>query len=288
VRLAGDTWGKGRGPLVVLQHGGGQMRHAWKRTGERLAAAGFRAVAFDARGHGDSDWAADGDYSHDSMVADLRGVLSALGEAHPVLVGASMGGNTSLLAVGEGQVDARALVLVDVAPDIEAKGVRRIHDFMSQNPNGFHSLEEVAHAIKAYQPHRRRSANLDGLAKNVRMGHDGRYRWHWDPRFRDARETPEERRQRLEQSARALKIPTLLVRGALSDVLTEDGVRAFKALCPHAEYVQVADAAHMVAGDRNDPFGDAIIRFVTEVVGRSATDSSVPGAVPSGDVGVAR
>src|ERR1700738_4099266 len=90
--IAGDTWGDPNGPLVVLQHGGGQTRHAWKGAGERLAVAGYYAVAFDARGHGDSDWSPDGRYDQDVMVEDLKSVVAALGNRRPALVGASMGG----------------------------------------------------------------------------------------------------------------------------------------------------------------------------------------------------
>ena len=122
VTIAGDVWGDVSGPVVVLQHGGGQTRHAWKGTGETLAAAGYRAVALDARGHGDSSWAEDGDYTQDAQVEDLVAVLEQIGGDRPVLVGASMGGGTSLVAVGEGHVDAAALVLVDIAP---APGGRR-------------------------------------------------------------------------------------------------------------------------------------------------------------------
>ena len=266
IRIAGDAWGDPKGPLILLQHGGGQTRHAWKGAGEMLGAAGYCAVAFDARGHGDSDWAPDGHYGQDAMVEDLKCVVAALGDRRPVLVGASMGGGTSLVAAGEDHIDATALIMVDIAPRIEHAGVDKIQAFMSQKPEGFSSLEEVAEAIGNYQPHRKRPRNLDGLAKNVRLGADGKYHWHWDPRFRPRRTDLVKRHQRLEACARNLKLPALLVRGGLSDVLSEEGVREFLQMCPHAEYVNVTGAAHMVAGDRNDVFGDAVIGFLARVV----------------------
>ncbi|MEP7201386.1 MAG: alpha/beta hydrolase [Ilumatobacteraceae bacterium] len=266
LRIAGDAWGDPDGPLVVLQHGGGQTRHAWKGTGQALGAAGYRAVAFDARGHGDSDWDPNGDYSQDAMVEDLTRVIAAIGKDRPVLVGASMGGGTSLVAAGEDHVDATALVLVDIAPRVEFSGVDKIRDFMSQSPEGFNSLEEVADAIASYQPHRPRPQNLAGLGKNVRLGSDGRYHWHWDPRFRAGVRNLEQRQSRLEACARNLTLPTLLVRGGLSDILTEVGVQEFLELCAHAEYVNVAGAAHMVAGDRNDIFAEAVIDFLSRNV----------------------
>jgi len=266
VRIAGDSWGDPNGPLVILQHGGGQTRHAWKGAGETLGAAGYFAVAFDARGHGDSDWAPDGQYGQDVMVEDLECVVSALGNRRPVLVGASMGGGTSLVAVGEDRVDATALVLVDVGPHIEAEGVGKIQAFMTRKPEGFDSLDEVADAIASYQPHRTRPRNVAGLAKNVRLGADGKYHWHWDPRFRAGRQVLDKRRERLEACSRNLKLPALLVRGGLSDLLSEEGARAFLALCPHSEYVNVTGAGHMVAGDRNDIFATAVIEFLKRTV----------------------
>ncbi|HSV44193.1 MAG TPA: alpha/beta hydrolase [Ramlibacter sp.] len=276
VRIAGDSWGPPGGPLVLLQHGGGQTRHAWKEAGQALGAAGFHAVAFDARGHGDSDWDAQGRYGQDMMVRDLQCVVDALGRRRPMLVGASMGGGTSLVAAGEGHVNATAVVLVDVAPHIEAQGVANIQAFMNQRPEGFDSLEDVAAAIASYQPHRQRPRKLDGLAKNVRLGPDGRYHWHWDPRFLDKTRDLAQRTSRLEACARNLTVPALLVRGGLSDVLTEEGAQNFLALCPQAEYVVVGSAAHMVAGDRNDVFANAVVKFLKRAADTGAHDALGP------------
>ncbi|CAN5421964.1 alpha/beta fold hydrolase [soil metagenome] len=266
VRLAGDAWGDPDAPLVVLLHGGGQTRHAWKGTASVLANAGYYAVAFDARGHGDSQWAPDGDYRQSAMVEDLQCVIAACGKQRAALAGASMGGCTSLIAAGEGAVAASALVLVDIAPRIEPEGVDNIHTFMTQSPDGFDSLEDVADAIASYQPHRERPTNLGGLAKNVRLAANGKYRWHWDPRIHPSTQELASRQQRMEAAAHRLDIPALLVRGGLSDVLTEAGAQEFLAMCPQAEYISITSAGHMVAGDRNDVFGNAVIAFLSRVV----------------------
>jgi pimeloyl-ACP methyl ester carboxylesterase len=180
-------------------------------------------------------------------------------------VGASLGGFTALLAHGDDAAHApfRALVLVDVAPRLEPEGVSRILAFMAAHGEGFASLHEAADAIAAYMPHRPRPRHTHGLAKNLRLRADGRYYWHWDPRFihRDRRD-PSYSRERFEASARALRAPTLLVRGSQSDVLTEQAAREFQALAPHSELADVARAAHMVAGDQNDAFSAAIVEFL--------------------------
>ena len=266
VTIRGDAWGDPNGRVVILQHGGGQTRHAWRGAGETLGNAGYYAIAMDSRGHGDSDWAEDAAYEPEMNVQDLLAVVDSIGAQQPILVGASMGGSTSLLAVGTGRLHAAAMVMVDIAPRIEPEGSDRIKAFMDQKPDGFDTLDEVADAIASYQPQRTRPRNLDGLAKNIRLGSDGKYHWHWDPRRRNRTWDMSEYRQSLERAADNLNLPVLLVRGGLSDVLTEEGAQSFLQQCPHAEYVNVTGAAHMVAGDRNDVFSGAVVDFLHRVV----------------------
>ncbi len=266
VTIAADTWGDDSAPPVLLLHGGGQTRHAWGGTGAALAADGYYAISLDLRGHGDSGWADDGDYSHDAFVADLLEVLEGLDQP-PALVGASLGGIVALLALAAGgQALARALVLVDIVPKIDREGAERIGTFMRGHPDGFASLDEAADAVAAYLPGRPRPDDPSGLQKNLRLGDDGRWRWHWDPALMNGmRLNPLERESSLVEAARALTVPTLVVRGGMSDIVSEEGVQEFLAVAPHAEYVNVVDAAHMVAGDRNDAFTRAVVTFLRRV-----------------------
>lgn len=270
-RLAADAAGPPQGPPVVLFHGGGQTRHSWGTTLEALGAAGWRAYSVDLRGHGQSEWAADGDYSLDAFAGDVVAISGSL-DRPPALVGASLGGIASLAAMGEHPADelASALVLVDVAPRIEVDGRERIGAFMVEHlANGFGSLEEVADALQRYNPHRPRPTDLSGLRKNLRQADDGRWHWHWDPAFVTGRfGAADETRvslldaNRLEDAARAITQPTLLVRGRVSDLLSEEGAQELLTLVPHAKLVDVAGAGHMVAGDRNDLFNDAVVAFL--------------------------
>ena len=274
VDLAADAYGPADGPPVLLFHGGGQTRHAWGGTARLLGDKGWRATTVDLRGHGDSDWSPGGTYGIDVFAADVRAVARAQ-RAAPVLIGASLGGLASLVGIAEDEPDAgrgplaAGLVLVDVAPRMENAGLRRITDFMFQNLEGFASLDEVADAIAAYNPNRPRPTDLSGLRKNVRLKDDGRWYWHWDPNFLRADPAGDEPRSyrnedRLEAGARSLTIPTLIVRGRSSDVLSEEGVRHLQALIPHAQAADVAGAGHMVAGDRNDAFNDAVVEFLRQ------------------------
>lgn len=275
IRLAADVAGPADGPTVVLLHGGGQTRHSWHGTWRFLADNGWRAWTVDLRGHGDSEWSGDGDYTLQAFAADTTALAATIAETTgnpPVLVGASLGGLSSLVAIAEAdpQADlARALVLVDVAHRLEASGTDRIGSFMTGNLDGFASLEEAADAIAAYNPNRPRPTNLDGLAKNLRQGADGRWRWHWDPRFVSGRfGSADETRASivgpnlLERSADAITVPTLLVRGRSSDLLSEEGARDFLERVPHAEFADVAGAGHMVVGDRNEVFNAAVLEFL--------------------------
>jgi non-heme chloroperoxidase len=265
VRLAADVAGPEGGAPVVLLHGGGQTRASWKGAVNALAAGGYRALSLDLRGHGDSDWPKDGDYTLDRFVDDLAMVAATL-SAPPALVGASMGGLTSLLAVGEGRVKASALVLVDVTPRVEIEGVSKIRAFMTGAPDGFASLEEAADAVAAYLPHRPRPKDPSGLRKNLRLGDDGRFRWHWDPRFMSEQRSVGMSSERLEAAARALTLPTLLIRGGRSEIVSPAGAQAFLDMAPHAEFVDVTDADHMVAGDANDVFNAAVLDFIGRAV----------------------
>ncbi len=263
-----DAWGDPGAPPVLLVHGGGQTRHSWGGTAETLAERGWYAVSYDQRGHGHSDRSAGGHYEVGHFAADLADVVRSF-EAPPVVVGASLGGLAALLVDGEeAHGEMRALVLVDITPRQEAKGVDRIIGFMLDRAEaGFESLDEVADAIAAYQPHRRRATNHDGLRKNLRLDDDGRWRWHWDPALFNERSGLRSARvaDRFLRAAAGLELPVLLVRGRLSDLVSEETAQEFLALVPHARFVDVSGAGHMVAGDRNDRFTDAVVEFLDDL-----------------------
>ena len=263
VTLAADVGGDPAAPAVLLSHGGGQTRHSWGGAMAQLLAAGYHVINFDARGHGDSDWAPDHNYRIETLAADQLAIAATLATP-PAFVGASMGGAAALIAAARPGA-ARALVLVDVVPRMNTEGAEKIIAFMRARPDGFASLDEAADAVSAYYPQRPRPKNPAGLMKNLRRRDDGRLHWHWDPAFvRDAQPVSEPPRftERLHEAAGQIRVPALLVRGMESDIVGEDGIVEFRQHLPALEVCDVAEAGHMVAGDRNDAFNRGVIGFL--------------------------
>jgi pimeloyl-ACP methyl ester carboxylesterase len=266
IRLVADVRGDPDAWPVLFLHGGGQTRFAWGRTAEILAQEGWRTIALDQRGHGESDWAPNGDYSFTSFCADTVAVCDELGKP-PVLVGASLGGMAAMLAEGTSdRTVSSGLVLVDITPNSNPEGIERIRRFMESGLDGFATLEDAAAAIASYTPNREKRVNPDGLKKVLRE-RDGRWFWHWDPAFIGRGRTevvPNRLAGLLDVAMNNIHVPTLLVRGLLSDVVTQEGADELVARIPGATVVGVEGAAHMIAGDKNDAFTDAVVSFLDE------------------------
>lgn len=263
-------------PVVLLLHGGGQNRHAWTTSARRLHARGYTVVAYDARGHGDSDWDPAGQYDVERLATDLIAVREHFSaDKPPAVVGASLGGMTILGTHLRAPPELwGAVVLVDITPRMEFQGARRVVSFMAAHPDGFNTLDDAADVIAAYNPHRARPDNVDGLHKVLRKRRDGRWIWRWDPAFVHSNfdflqgdsatgtEQFEAIGDMLTDGARRIAAPTLLVRGLLSDVVSQDTVEEFLQLVPHAETVDVSGTGHMIAGDDNDAFAAAVTNFL--------------------------
>lgn len=231
-----------------------------------LADHGYQAIAYDARGHGESAWAKDG-YLFSYFADDLREIIREIGGA-PALVGASLGGLTSLLAVGNRPEHiASALVLVDITPTLNPSGMEEVGRFMKAYPEGFASVEEAADAVSRYMTDRPRPRDISGLRRNLRE-RDGRLYWHWDPAFMNpvgGLLPRDEFEAQFVKAARRVTIPTLLVRGGHSHIVSDQEVEILKETIPHSEITEVAKAGHMVAGDANTSFGAALMPWLLRV-----------------------
>ncbi len=265
LNIAASSWGRDSDPLVILLHGGGQTRHAWGETGEKLSQNGFYVLALDLRGHGDSDWHPNGEYGVDNYKKDIVSILKEV-KKPAAFIGASLGGMTSLSIAGDPELREKcwALVMVDIGLYPNLEGSQEIVEFMHSGSKGFASIEEAAESVANYLPHRKRPRDNRGLEKNLRLKDDGRYYWHWDPRFLDSRpkDIPEDYKEKQKSFAERVEAPTLLIKGAMSNILTQNEVDDFLQVITHSKFVEIKDAAHMVAGDRNDIFAAAAIDFL--------------------------
>jgi pimeloyl-ACP methyl ester carboxylesterase len=262
VTIVADVGGNPRAPTVILMHGGGQTRHSWASTMRVLVDTGYHVINYDSRGHGESDWSADGVYSFALRAADLRTVLGSV-DGPFALIGASMGGITALDAVADGLRPA-AVVLVDIVLRPERSGVERVRSFMAGSPDGFANLDEAIAAVAAYNPHRPNPGDPRGLMKNLRLGSDGRLRWHWDPRLvpPDVTKDLAAMEEIIVRLSGVRGVPTLLIRGRHSDVLSDANVEDFTRYLPGAEVYDVVGAGHMVAGDSNEAFTRGVVDYL--------------------------
>ena len=271
--LGADVGGDPGAPVVVLLPGAGQTRRAWRSAARALVEQGYRVLSIDLRGHGESDWAPDGNYTINAFVADLDLVTAGL--ARPVvLVGASLGGIAALILAAAHPERIAGLVLVDVVPRMEPEGLARIRAFMTGHANGFASVQEASDAVATYLPHRRRPTSTRGIERSLRRGADGRWYWHWDPAFHSGSNQRSKGGmfERMAACAAQLTTPTLLVSGRSSEVVGREGARDLLRLIPHARWIDVEGASHMVAGDRNDAFVAAIEPFLAETLDASRGD----------------
>lgn len=264
IELAGRRFhyldrGAAGSPGVLLLHGFNQTCHSWDEFAPRLAADGFRVVAMDQRGHGDSDPARDGDYGREAMADDVARLADALAIEHFTVVGMSMGAVHATLAAVRHATRVRGLVLVDWAPEVESRGVSAIAQVAAL---AFPNFEAAVTAMHAFNP-RRSLENLRArLRHSMGEGADGLWRWKVDatgllahPRFREPPET-------MWRALEHIICPTLLVRGAQSDLLNEELAARVTRTVRGAQLCTVPAASHSVAGDNPDGFYAVVAPFV--------------------------
>jgi len=261
VMLAADTIGPEAAPLVLFFHGGGQSRRSWRATARHVAEAGYRAMTIDLRGHGDSDWAPDGDYFVEAYARDIEAILDFL-DRKAVLVGASRGGQAALIAASR-RADRVALVmLADVGPLIDNSGVDRIRLFFEASRHGFASVEDAAAALSAHLG-QRSERSPGALARAMRRDDSGRYHWRWDPRTASrAFLNPPEEGEALAQAAAVVNVPVVMVHAEHSDLISPASVARFRELTPQLVVVEALGVGHMFTGDRNDPFAADLLTYL--------------------------
>lgn len=269
VNLVADEYGQPDEVPVLMLHGGGQSRSAWRRAARQLAESGYHCLALDMRGHGESDWAPDGDYSFARYAEDLAAVIRALGR-QCVLVGASHGGHSALVAAATHPELVRALALADVTPWLDEEHADTLRASLRSAAKGFADVDEAAAMVNRLRGTLPQSSNA-GLLAHMREGADGRLYWRWDPRF------VEDRFVRhggegglLARAARKLTVPVLLMHAEFSNVVDAAQIAAFKAALPSLRVERIDRIGHMVTGDDNIAYLPAIVGFLEET--RASSD----------------
>ena len=254
-------WGSAAAPPVLCMHGITQTAHSWDEVADDLARD-YRVLCFDQRGHGDSGWAPDGNYSRQEMAADIAAISDALGIASFVLCGMSMGGINSITFTSAHPGKVRALIIVDVSPEIQAKGVENIRSFI-QAPDVLDSFEAFVERAHQFNPRRSLENIRNRLTHNLKQLPDGRWTWKYDSALR----SPNRGFQggaltNLWDDVHKIKCPTLIVRGGESDILSDESAAKMQAAIAHSQLVTVPGAGHSVMGDNPAAFVAAVRGFL--------------------------
>jgi pimeloyl-ACP methyl ester carboxylesterase len=265
-------WSQEGVPLVML-HGFGNEAHIWDDFAPAVAPY-YRTFAIDHRGHGDSDWHPDGHYDPELLVDDLEAVLAPLEIERFVLIGHSLGGRVSTLFAGRQPERLAGLVIVDVGPEVDLRGRLRIRQDVESDPNPvFDSVEAYARALSLAYPAGRPDAIQRMARHGLRARDDGRFELKIDPAWRGLMtnlETPQEAEQREAESTQKqwdalakVPCPTLVVRGAASDILSPDVAdRMVEDVLQKGKLAVVGQAGHSVMTDNPEGFRDAVTAFV--------------------------
>lgn len=262
-------WSREGVPLVLL-HGHGNEAHLWDDFVPSIAPH-YRVLAVDQRGHGDSGWDAEGRYDADTMADDLEAVLEAFGIDRFVLIGFSMGGRVSMTFAGRHPERLAGLVLVDIGPEVDARGSMRIAGEMEQQQEPvFGTIEEYARMLSLNYPAGQPEALMRMATYGLRRRDDGLFELKMDPMLRSARPSDDEANAREEafvqqqwDSLAKLPCPTLVVRGAASDILSPDVAdRMVDEVLQKGQLAVVPQAAHSVATDNPEGFEEAVTAFI--------------------------
>lgn len=269
-------WGTRRRPVVLFLHGGGLTAHTWDLPCLLLRER-YHCLALDLRGHGDSEWSPQMDYGLEAHAGDVEAFVEHLGLDGFTLVGMSLGGLAAIAYAGRHAARLRALTLVDVGPEMRIEGSRRIADFIAA-PAEFDSVDQAVERALSFNPRRDRGLLRKSLLHNLRRLPNGRLTWKHDRRFGVQVDLEDwaRRCRALWDEVPKITCPTLVVRGAQSDIFHDEDAAKLAGALPRGEWVRIEDAGHTVQGDNPKALVAQLHRFFAAHLVRGA------GADPSG------
>lgn len=267
-------WGNPGKPPIVLLHGGHQSAHSWDLVSLHLSDR-FRLLALDQRGHGDSEWSRDGEYSMDAMASDAIDFIESQKLDKPLVFGHSMGGLVTMTVLKQRPDLVGAAILVDVGPETAGEGVRTIQDFV-QSAGEFDRLDDFVARVQSYDPFRSKEHIERTVHYNLMLRADGKYVSKCDGLrggiSRDATASRAATRSISLEDAGKFPCPTLVVRGEQSNILEPDAARRFAATLPKGTLVTVPKCGHNVHSQNTIGFLEAIAPFL---------EANAPAGAPS-------
>ena len=259
-------WGNPDNPPMLLLHGFAQTCHSWD-----FVALGFsdnyRVIVLDQRGHGDSDWASDGDYSPETQQEDISGVVNELGLDNFVLMGLSMGGRNSFTYAANNSGKVKALVVVDAAPQNMQQGTQNIRSFVQQDDE-LDSVDAFVERVLQYNPRRDPQQVRGSILHNLKELPNGKWTWKYDRALRSPGRrmgSDAETEKRLWGYIESLQCPTLLVRGGASDIVAMDTADRMNQAIPNSRIATIEGAGHLVMGDSPSGFQSAVTDFLASL-----------------------
>ena len=267
MRLHYLDWGTaGQRPILFL-HGAALNAHTWDVVCLSLRQQ-YHCHALDQRGHGESAWAEDADYSGDAHRGDIEAFVEHLGLDQFVLVGHSMGGFNAFNYAFHNSQRLAALVLVDAGPTMLTKGTRRIVDFVNETAE-LDSLDHVIQKAIEFNPRRDPRLLRHSVLHNFRQNSNGKWTRKTDLRFLHGKNRAQERErleERFRSAAHQISCPTLIVQGGLSDVFTSEDAQTLAHQFSKGHYAQVGDAGHTVQGDNPRILTEVLMNFLKKVL----------------------
>ena len=251
-------WGTAGHPPLHCLHGITQTAHSWDEVAPKLARS-HHVRALDQRGHGDSSWAPDGDYRLATQSRDVERFIETSLCTPTVVVALSMGGLVALTLTARRPDLVRALVVVDIAPEVQRGGVDNIRSFVAATDE-LDTFDDFVARAHAFNP-RRSLANIrERLRHNLKRTPGGRWTWKYDPALRDPARIAVDMDD-LWTRAAGIRCPVLIVRGGESDILAPEVAARFAGIVG-AEVRTVPGAGHSVMGDNPGGFLAAVEPFL--------------------------
>jgi pimeloyl-ACP methyl ester carboxylesterase len=260
MRLHYLDWGNHNKPKMLLLHGGAQSAHSWDFFALAMRDH-FHIVALDQRGHGDSDWSEAGDYDTAFHVADIQAFTEALGFDTFILIGLSMGGRNAYSFAAMSPAKVQRLVVVDVGPDVQAEGRRHIREFL-EGTETFESFDWLVERVQRFNPRRPEAQIRGSLLNNLKQLEDGRWTWKHDRRRGIRRDSGGELTAAAWADLARIQAPTLIVRGAESNMLSLETATRMHRTLKNSQLVEVPHAGHLVQGDNPVGFERVVRAFL--------------------------